>query len=728
MAVDPGHHWIRADRQAARRAALEAGRCGPALATVDAHRRLRGPYTAAGTLMRLIVPGALARDPGLVRRHDIEILSVAPELRTVVPASRETLTSLAIPTERTRFYSRLRTARLANGLTDFLHAYLRGLGGGPRCLLVDNLHHADPTDRELFAVLLRRADPALLCLHLATGSEPLGEPAGPVPFPLGDALTRWAVPVSVPQEASDEGPGRDSGDDEELSRGYIWGDGVADDDAVLAAYRRLDPARRAGLHDARADELAAAGEESLRLGAIPYHREHGSAPAVAGVAALCEALFACIDRGYYDATIDLAVRGLALVDPVTQPEEWWAFTTKMTTSLSALGRGEEAIAVYDEARAETTDPTRQRQAAYATAMLYTRHLDADKRNQRLARVWSNIAIALTSAIADPRERAFQSAFQRNGLALVATHDGSPGEALRLVDDGIDRLDRELTAGEHALHRSVLRHNRSMLHLGAGRYDEALADLDAVIEADPNYAEYRFDRGNLLRRMNRPHEALAAYEEALALSPPFPEAYYNRGDTRLELGDHDGALADFSYVLELDPGYLDAYLNRAGLRLAAGDLDGAAEDVTAGLEISPGEPHLLCVRGQLELSEGDAPAADRTLSAALAAAPGLAAAWAARATARYELGDPAGALSDLDRSLALHDDPGVRYNRAVLLAEASRHAEAVTDFTAAAAGDDDPRIRWERAQSLLALGRTGEAGEDLLACAAADPELTGLGAA
>ncbi|GAA0587113.1 hypothetical protein GCM10010172_85250 [Paractinoplanes ferrugineus] len=715
----PNHHWIRADHPAERRAGLVAGPDATVLAVLDAHRGLRGPYTAAGTLLRQIVPDALTRYPDLVHRHDIEILSVAPELRAVVPASRETLTSLAVPTERTRFYSRLRTARLANGLTEFLHGYLRRLGGGPRCLLVDNLHQADPTDQELFAVLLRRADRARLCLHLATAADPPADPPGPVPFPLGAALARYAAVGPTPTLDA-EPP---TGDDEELARRYVWRDGVAADDPVLlGAYQRLDPARRAALHDARGDELVGTGEESLRLGAVPYHREHGSDPTKAGVASLYEALFVGLDNGFYHATVELGRRGLALVDPATQPIPWWAFITKMTTSLSALGRGEEAIELYDEARARTTDPTQQRQAAYATAMLYTRHLGADRHNQRLARAWSNIAIALTEAIEDPTERAFQSAFQRNGLALVATHDGEPDEALRLVEDGIDRLDRELDDGRHALHRSVLRHNRSMLHLGAGRFEAALADLDAVIQADPNYAEYRFDRGNLLRRMNRPIEALADYETALTLSPPFPEVYYNRGDTRLELGDAEGAEADFGYVLELDPGYVDAYLNRAGLRLAAGDLTAAAEDVAAGLRVDPGNPHLLCVRGQLELADGDPAAAERTLSAALATAPDLAAGWAARATAHYELDDVPAALADLDRALSLRDDPEMRFNRAVLRAAAGRHAEAVADLTVAGESVDDPQIRWERARSLLALGETAAADDDLRACAQADPEL------
>jgi tetratricopeptide (TPR) repeat protein len=716
MSTDPRHRWIRADRRAERRALLAAGHTGPVLGTLDAHRQLRGPYTAAGSLLRALLPDALERCPDLVARHDIEILSAAPELRAVLPATRETLTSLAIPDERTRFYSRLRTARLANGLTEFLHGYLRRLGGGRHCLLVDNLHEADPTDRELFAVLLRRADPGLLCLHLATGTEPPVEPAGPVAFPLGPALSRYAS-VELASALSSTEPALDP------ARAYVWADGVDDDPAVVAAYQRLDPVTRAALHDQRAVELVATGERSWQLGAIPYHAERGTTPGSKGVGALVAAVLYCIDMGYYHATIELGGRGLALVDMARQPAEWWAFTTKMTTSLSALGRGEEAIELYDAARAQTTDPVMHRQAAYATAMLYTRHLPAGQRNQRLARIWANTAIALVQAIPDDQERAFQGAFQRNGLALIATHDGAPDEALDLVTEGIAQLDRELTGGEHALHRSVLRHNRSMLHLNAGRYAEALADLDAVIEADPNYAEYRFDRGNLLRRMGRPAEALSSYEQALTLSPPFPEVYYNRGDTRLELGDLDGALADFGYVLELDPDYLDAYINRAGLRLLLDDPAGAAEDVAAGLTLAADNPHLLCVRGQLELAAGDPELARATLSTALAGAPDLPAAWATRAIARHHMGDPAGALADLDEALSLGDDPTVRFNRGTLLAGHGRHAEALADFTAACQAGDDPQALLQRAWCLLELGRGAEADEALRACVAADPALT-----
>jgi hypothetical protein len=46
------------------------------------------------------------------------------------------------------------------------------------------------------------------------------------------------------------------------------------------------------------------------------------------------------------------------------------------------------------------------------------------------------------------------AFYRNGLALVEMNLGSPAEALRLVDECISGLDRDLRPDEHRLHRSA----------------------------------------------------------------------------------------------------------------------------------------------------------------------------------------------------------------------------------------------------------------------------------
>ncbi|MFY1632798.1 tetratricopeptide repeat protein [Solwaraspora sp. WMMB335] len=677
-------------------------------------------------LLRALVPVLLDRCPELVARHETEILSLAHELRNLLPARRETLTSLAVPAERTRFYSRLRTLRHAHGIVELLDSGLREISDGPQLLLVDNLHEADPTDREFFALLLRRADPALLRLRLATAGDTVPEPAGAVAVALEAALRRFAVPVEADRPRPTEEPQQTEDPAAEntvidLARGYVRGDCTDDDPLVLRAYATVAPEMRARWHDERAEELAQLGEWSLRLGAIAIHRERGSAPRQAGVEVLRDALEYCVNMGFYHATIDYGQRGRALVDWTEQLSHWWAFTTKMTTSLLALARPVEALALYDEARGHTDNSMVHMQAAYATSMIYTRHLDIGERDHRRARAWSNAAIAYARLLTDARERAAHLVFNRNGLALVAMHEGRLEEALELVTEGMAELDRTLGPDQHQLHRSVLRHNRAQLLAAVGRHEESLVELDAVIASDPNYAEYHLDRGTTLRRLGRPVAALASYEQALRLSPPFPEVHYNRADTLLELGEVEAALAAFDYVLELDPNHLDARLNRAGLRYARDDDEGAWHDVRAGLELDPGNAHLLCVRGQLELVV-DADLARRTLTAALSRAPELAAAWGARGLAAHSCGDLAAAVADLDRAIELDDDPTNRFNRGTALLDAGRFDEALADFTLVAQEHGDSLTRLRRGACLLALGRDAEADKEFQACLAVDPEL------
>jgi tetratricopeptide (TPR) repeat protein len=719
------HCWVDAAGSSGR-AAIIAGLPipPPLMAVTSAHRRLRGPYTAAGTIIRAIAADALERFPALVAAHEIELLCVAPELRHLMPATHETLTSLAVPEERTRFYSRLRTLRIAHGLTEFLRDYVTAIGE-PRSIVVDEVDRADQTDTELVSVLLRRLDPALLTLVVGTSDAAgqLGPAAERRADPLSVALARHArrygtgAPVSPPAAI-------DPADDlRQLAAAYVGGDCVSDAPGLESAYLRLRPAERCALHDARAEQLAAAGEFSLRLGAIPYHREHGTDPSGAGAGSLREALIYCLDMGFYEAAVDFGRRGRAVLDRRdSTADPWWDFTMKMPTCLAALGRPAEAEEIYDYARAASTSAIVHAQAAYGTAMLYTRHHDEERRDHHRALGWINQAIAIAGLLPDVKDRSFQTVFNQNGLALILSHQGDPDEALRLVSAGMDRLDSELGPAEHRLHRSVLRYNRAQLYAGLGRLEEALADYTAVIEEDPHYAEYHFDRAAVLRRLGRDDEAMAEYETAMRLSPPFPELYYNRGDLRSAIGDVDGALADFGYVLEIDPGYVDAYINRAGLLLETGQRSSARRDVTAGLAVAPDDPYLLCLLARLELEEGHTDGARRAADAAVRAGDGVAEAWATRATVAFEAGDPALALGDLTRAIELAPDPALLFNRAIAHQALKNWAAAAADFTRVLATEPAEAEAWlRRAACRQRLGDADGAGDDLRQAAVIMPD-------
>ncbi|GIH26994.1 hypothetical protein Aph01nite_53040 [Acrocarpospora phusangensis] len=567
---------------------------------IDAHRSA-GPYTAAAALLAVLVPGAR---PELLAAHDIEIRAAAPELRELVRARRRSLADRVPEAERILVPAPRRTLRLANGIAEFVRDRLAG--SEPAALIVENVHEADHTDRELLGVLLRRIDPAMLTVVVCT---PVAEP------PLAAAL-----PLHVEAVPGGGGPAAHAWPSvtPELVRRYVG----------------------EGFHHAAAE----AGQRAL-------------------------------ERAQVDT------------------EDWWALVHRTAGALAATEREDAARDLFDLARRESTDPVNRATAAYATAMLLTRHHDPGRRDVEQARAWINEAVTITRLLPDRRVRAFHLGFDLNGKALIETRLGRLRPALRLVEEAIELAERDLEPGEHAIHRLVLRANRAQLTVLLGDPAAALADLDAVIEADPGYPDYYIDRGNLLYRLGRAVDAIADYETAMRAGPPFPEAYYNRAEIRFAEGDHAGALADLDYAIELDPGFVDAYANRAGLLVALGEYDRARSDARLGLALNPRNAYLLCALGQAEAATGRYAEARKAFDAALFHDPGLVAAWASRGELAFELGDASGAVADLSRAIELGDDAALRYNRAVALRAVGEDERAHADLVRAAEldpGDKDVR--------------------------------------
>ncbi|WP_330238832.1 tetratricopeptide repeat protein [Streptomyces sp. NBC_00525] len=716
MSEQPAHLWIvggtRRDRDAALDAVLPRSAAGEFHA-VAAHRDGRGPYAGTAALLDLVVPRIWAGSPDKVTAHDVELLSVAPGLESVVRPSRETLTSLAVPEERTRFYGPARTRRLVHGVVEFLNQWAAATDR-PVTVRFDAVHAADATEQELLAIALRRVDPARLRIVVATTGDPLPAHAAE----LAAALDRYAVRVDAPAAAPPAAP-REAAD---LVRAYVESDGGCDDADERAAYEAAPATVRAALHDARAAELERTAPQAHRLGALPYHLERGSDPHGAGLRAVLDAAGRCVDMGFYHAAADLAQRARALADPELQEDAYCTASTRLTSALAVVGRVDEAEEIYFDLRSRFTTPMVHLFSNYALGMLYTRHRAPGTRNHLTARVHLHTAIALASQMPEAT-RSFQKVFQENGLALVEMHMGNLERAEELVTEGLARLDADLAPGEHELHRSVLLHNRGQVRAARGRIEEGIADLSRVIAADPNHPEYYFDRASLHRRAGDTDAALADYQTAIDVSPPFPEAYYNRGDLRAELGDVKGALADFGYVLELEPDYLRARINRASLLLEGGDPEGARADVAEGLRHDPDSADLLCTRGLLALEDGDTGAALADFTAALEHDPELYEALANRAVIAQEQGRTDDAVDDLTRALELvGPDASLLYNRGYVNRSAGRWPQAIDDFTAALGLPDAERdeLLWERAGCRAESGDLDGARSDLGLCAGLDP--------
>ncbi|WP_165845719.1 tetratricopeptide repeat protein [Streptacidiphilus pinicola] len=669
------------------------------------HQRLRGPYTGVDTVLRAVLPEAVRRWPDLVEFHRVELLYGMPELADLVGPAPRTLANDSSFTERTRFFGSGMIRCMSQGIVSFLLGHAERLassGGLPLHLVFDEVDQAEPTTQEFLALLLRRADPAQLQVTVCVRPSEL-------PDELERALTRHAERVDCGPEHGR--PDADTADRRgttapadtahlaELVEAYVAGDCTSSDPAEQLAYQQTPSEQRARLHDLRADELEQANPEwGPRMGALAYHREHGSDPAGAGREALMAAQRHCVEVGFSAAVIDLGLRGRAVTDPTDHQHDFWEFTHQAAAACIPLGRTAQSMELYLDVIQRFADPKVHMMTSYSIAMLHTRFLQP--RDHDLALRWQNNAVAIAGILPDPAERLTFSVFHDNGLALVEMHRGNLGRSLQLVQSCIARLDASLTDNQWQLHRSQLLYNRARLLTATGRLDEAFTDYSTLVDLDPYYTDYLCERARIHRTRGDFTAALADYDRAVELAPPFPELYYNRGTARVEAGDTKGALADFAYVLAMEPADTDTRLARSELLLQLEEFEAAETDVTAGLELQPNEPRLLCMRGTIALQRGALTEAFAALDAALAADPDYPAALLNRAVVQYEQGRHQAAVRDLSALLDLvGDEPDVLLNRGIAYQADGRPDLALADYDRALTlpGADLPELEARRAQ-------------------------------
>ena len=642
---------------------------GPAI-LARCHRRLRGPYTGVDTVLAAVAPEAARRWPGLLEQHRFELLYGIPELEDVIGAAPRTLAADSPFRERTRFFSADLIRCVSQGIVTFLTAHAkRVLAAGELmpAVVFEEVHAAEPTTQEFIGLLLRRCAPEALRLVVSgDDTELLAELADEI-----SAGTERAHCPAAPRPGHRRAPA-------DLAAAYVAGHGTSDDPAEIDAYQRSAPELRARLHDEAADRLEPAAGPRLRVGAVAYHREHGSDPGGAGSLALAAAQTYCVETGFSAAVIDLGMRARAITDPVRDGRRYYDLTVQTANALVSFDRHDQSMDLYLELRGRYSLPKVHMMTSYAIAMLHTRFLP--QRDHEAAIQWENNAASIASILPDPRERLVFGVFHDNALALIEMHRGNLRHALELVEAGQARLDAETGDSEWVLHRSQLRYNSARLKAALGESTAAYADFSTLIEQDPYYTDYLCERAKISRQAGDFTAALADYDRAAELAPPYPELYYNRGTAKAAVGDLDGALADFGYVLAMEPRDLDTRLSRAELLLAMADPGRAMADVQAGLSFSPGEPRLLCMKGTIHLECGDLSAAVAALDAALDGDPDYPAALLNRAVAHYRSGRSQRSVDDLTRTLAIVGaDPDVLLNRGLAYLGVGQPGLALADF-------------------------------------------------
>lgn len=638
------------------------------------------------------MPGAYAAAPDLTFKHALTLLSIAPELGQLLPVGDLLSRELSLSREGN---SRLHTARLAHGVADFLLATLVRKAPSRATLRFENVHGADPLDRELIAVLLERADPRSLRITVSTPTEEMDEPL--LSALRAHASVRLASPPD-PRTADDADrrvTALSRARRRALARRYVESDCTSEDPCVRRAYDLSDAELRGMLHAARLAALRAAPSPSLELGAIPFHAERAATPVVEPVV---HAAAQCMRMGYYEASLDLSRRATRLIGGAVKDRVFGELGRNIVFSLLMLGRLEEAEAYCREIESVTDEPALRSHCAYAMAILNARFHPAERRDYGAARAWIEKAIAFTESLPDSEARAAHIVFLNNPLALVEMRTGHDEEALRLLSGGLQRLAREAPS-KYETESIILLRNRARIHVAMGRPERALDDYATLLRLEPTNSEAHLDRGVLLQRLGRATEALEAYDDAALWSPPYTEAYFNRALVLRALGREDEALLDLTHVLALAPRHAAALVNRAGLLYERREYAAAREDVERVLTHDPLQAKAWCLAGLLEMAARRWPEARLAFDRALACDGAEYTALLNRATLLVRAGDVAGALRDLDAVIERHVDATALYNRGRILQSQGRFPEAIADYTRSlelgGSGARDAAIRREQ---------------------------------
>ena len=146
-------------------------------------------------------------------------------------------------------------------------------------------------------------------------------------------------------------------------------------------------------------------------------------------------------------------------------------------------------------------------------------------------------------------------------------------------------------------------HRSGAHIGAGRFDAAIADLEQALRLDPRNAEHHHYMGHALAETKRPAEAIQHLQEAVRLDPGHVAAHAELGRVYMTVGAVDEAERAFRAALVASPSYDRAHLYLGSVLAVRGDTKGAEMHYREALRTNPGSAGAHVCLGAIMLESG-----------------------------------------------------------------------------------------------------------------------------
>jgi tetratricopeptide (TPR) repeat protein len=194
----------------------------------------------------------------------------------------------------------------------------------------------------------------------------------------------------------------------------------------------------------------------------------------------------------------------------------------------------------------------------------------------------------------------------------------------------------------------------------GFNDQAIAEYDKAVSADPQNPMTYVNRGVAQFRLGRGDAALRDYDRAIELDPKLAHAYSNRSHLYYSRKDYKRALDDANAAVTYNARLPEAYVNLANARSATGDLDGALQDYNRAIQLNPPRNVLAGAfnnRGNVFLAMKNANAAVQNYNRALQLKPDMPDSFFNRALAFQVSNNKTQAITDFRTAARLYQEQG-----------------------------------------------------------------------
>jgi tetratricopeptide (TPR) repeat protein len=345
--------------------------------------------------------------------------------------------------------------------------------------------------------------------------------------------------------------------------------------------------------------------------------------------------------------------GLAFTSSGAPAEESLEGVIRKGESLLTLGRFEEALAIFDEALAESPDSMKALIGRGDTLYRLGKPLDA--------------LASLDSALA--REPENEQIWHLRGNVY---------SFLKKYNDALACYERALSLSSRMA--EVWSRKGTLFDL-MGHAKEALKCYDRALGINPKLTEAWNNKGNLLSRMEKIQEAVECYKKAIEANPRYMMAWYNKGLLLQKLNAHGEAIEAFAKVRDLDPRFANAFVGSGVSYFKLNQMEKSLHFIDEALALEPRVFHIWTFKGNCLYELGRLEEAAQCFERALQINRNSVQAWISRGLIMGELLYFEEAIACYEKALELNPRNDFVKKALYRLAERKRRASPIEEDSA-----------------------------------------------